>query len=261
MAFTDWIDGQRFADLAGGLLHADCLSTRGRFAYCRTHLVPRFAQALAVGPPTILITAGSDALADDALAGQVPPNVVRWYSTNATAADARLQGIPIGFPANPRKLAAAAALAIPRTEKALLYVCHTENDLPCYVPRRGLRDRFAREAGGAGGWATVEGGADCSAVPPERFYAGLRSHPFTLAPPGAGPDTHRVWEALCLGCVPIILRGDWWRWFAELPALVVDSWDEVTPERLNAERGLCARAQDPHPLLTFDYWRRSIERH
>jgi hypothetical protein len=62
-------------------------------------------------------------------------------------------------------------------------------------------------------------------------------HRFAACPRGNGIDTHRVWEALYLGVVPVVERSPSVEHFAAqgLPMVVVDGWSEVTPERLEHE--------------------------
>jgi hypothetical protein len=56
---------------------------------------------------------------------------------------------------------------------------------------------------------------------------------FVVSPEGAGTDCHRSWEAIALGCVPIIKRNSISVLFKELSALIVDDWVEVNKTRLN----------------------------
>jgi hypothetical protein len=38
----------------------------------------------------------------------------------------------------------------------------------------------------------------------EEYLHEMNKHKFVLCPVGHGPDTHRLWEAIALGCVPIV---------------------------------------------------------
>ena len=54
----------------------------------------------------------------------------------------------------------------------------------------------------------------------------MRDTMFIPSPAGNGLDCHRTWEALYLGCVPVILKSDFCgekNW----PILIVDDWDEL----------------------------------
>lgn len=55
---------------------------------------------------------------------------------------------------------------------------------------------------------------------------------FVLSPEGAGMDCHRTWEAILLGCVPIVKRNPLAPLFAELPVMIVDDWTEVNRQSL-----------------------------
>ena len=55
---------------------------------------------------------------------------------------------------------------------------------------------------------------------------------FVLSPEGAGMDCHRTWEALMLGCVPIVRRNALAPLFANLPVWIVDQWSEVTAHNM-----------------------------
>ena len=59
------------------------------------------------------------------------------------------------------------------------------------------------------------------------FWDNLRRVSFALAPWGRGLDSNRVYEALLLGSIPIVLTSPLDRLYSELPVLVVDRWDRV----------------------------------
>lgn len=55
----------------------------------------------------------------------------------------------------------------------------------------------------------------------------LRSR-YVLSPPGNGLDCHRTWEAIYLGCIPIVKREFWPFSHLKLPALVLDDWSDIS---------------------------------
>jgi hypothetical protein len=55
---------------------------------------------------------------------------------------------------------------------------------------------------------------------------------FVLSPYGMGPDCHRTWEALVLGCIPIIHSSNMDPLFNDLPVLLVNDWADLTLELL-----------------------------
>ena len=56
-----------------------------------------------------------------------------------------------------------------------------------------------------------------------------------LAAAGRGLDTHRVYEALLMGCIPVVRHSAAALCaYQHLPVLILDRWDELTVERLVA---------------------------
>lgn len=57
-------------------------------------------------------------------------------------------------------------------------------------------------------------------------------HAFVVSPHGGGYDCHRTWEALLLGCIPIVKTSAIDSLFEDLPVLIVQEWADVTEELL-----------------------------
>jgi hypothetical protein len=64
-------------------------------------------------------------------------------------------------------------------------------------------------------------------ITPKEYRKLLLRSKFVLSPPGNGPDCHRTWEALYLGAIPIVLRNSWPFSNKNIPALVVESWNNL----------------------------------
>ena len=56
---------------------------------------------------------------------------------------------------------------------------------------------------------------------------------FVVSPPGEGLDCHRTWEALCLGCIPILISSPLDDLFEDLPVLIVSSWSDISQNLLD----------------------------
>jgi hypothetical protein len=77
---------------------------------------------------------------------------------------------------------------------------------------------------------------------------------FVISPEGIGMDCHRTWEAILLGCVPIIKRNSLAPLFINLPVYVVDDWSEVNAANLRKfSDGLLGRKFD-FTILFRNYW-------
>jgi hypothetical protein len=55
---------------------------------------------------------------------------------------------------------------------------------------------------------------------------------FVISPHGNGLDCHRTWEAILLGCIPIVKKSSIDSLYEDLPVLIVDEWTDVTKELL-----------------------------
>jgi len=96
------------------------------------------------------------------------------------------------------------------------------------------------------------------AVPRQSTWLRQSECMFVLSPEGAGMDCHRTWEALLLGCVPIVKRNALTKLFAQLPVLVVEDWNEVRHETLlHYAQGLGHRQFDFSALFR-EHWIRKI---
>lgn len=78
-------------------------------------------------------------------------------------------------------------------------------------------------------------------IPPAVIYDKTLESRFALCPRGCGVDTHRFYECIYLGCVPIVIRTHtaFDRLYAAFPCLVVERWADVTEELLNASYPKC----------------------
>lgn len=75
----------------------------------------------------------------------------------------------------------------------------------------------------------------CSVATVKPFADYLREmaeYKFVLSPQGAGIDCHKTWEALLLGCVPIVKTSSIDSLYNGLPVIIVKDWEEITQEFL-----------------------------
>ena len=250
------IDCQKFADLAGVAFDVTKVTSLP-IRYCKTDWMERNQAELQKGSPCILITSSSDASVDSEMLSKLPKNVVCWYSTNVVVGDTRLISIPIGFVFHPgrTRVLIEQAKKGPQQPANLMYMNFSRHCPSLKGKREGLYEFF-----GGNTWVTTKGGNSFDDVSPEQFYFDLATHPFTLSPPGAGPDCHRHWEAMALGSIPIVLRSPATKILDDLPCLQVDSWVEVTRERLRKEIVLLKQRFDSPAMrkLSMKYWQEKI---
>jgi hypothetical protein len=156
----------------------------------------------------------------------------RWFAQNVTVAHPRLEPIPIGISnsmwphGNLRILHRAMRRRSRRPPTELIFMSFMQTHPSRDAAATALRDAFP------------DAPLDLSPTRPwPRYLELLGSHRFCACPRGNGIDTHRVWESLYLGVVPVVERSvlsEHWR-KQGLPQVIVDDWREVTQERLMRE--------------------------
>ena len=124
--------------------------------------------------------------------------------------------------------------------------------------RQECYDLFAGEGAGAAGSSFVYNLNDASAVmsevtpeenhfekvPAALVYDKTLESRYALCPRGCGVDTHRFYECIYLGCIPIVVRTHtvFDRLYAPdtgFPCLVVERWEDVTGELLDQSYPEC----------------------
>ena len=93
------------------------------------------------------------------------------------------------------------------------------------------------------------------------YFETLNRYKFVACPEGNGPDTHRVWEAMLLGAIPVALSNPLIEHFKALglPVLVMDDWQKlefITEKDLESAykeiMSKCGPIKDN--LLAMHYW-------
>jgi len=81
---------------------------------------------------------------------------------------------------------------------------------------------------------------------------------FCICPYGSGYDSHRVWEALYLGSIPVVPNGPVFN-YKNLPFLKVDNWNTVNVNLLEDAYDKIINNDYDLNELNIDYWRAEIE--
>jgi len=96
-----------------------------------------------------------------------------------------------------------------------------------------------------------------------RYLENLRRYAFTVCPVGNGIDTHRLWEVLYMGGIPIIQKNRILESLLEgLPFVLVEDWDQINDEVFLQENWdrLSAQSTFNFDKLKLDFWINQIHR-
>ena len=266
---TDWITGEKFVEL-GEMVYSsrsnhDCNPLEDTFCHCKlkkrnivyTHTMyakDLFRQIEGLNCEFVIVTHNSDTNVDF-----LPPrNVVKWFTQNVNITNRRIESIPIGlennkwFKAARKKDKMEQVLKTSRKHKNLVYMNHNIKTNP--EERQYVYDVMRNKP-----WVTVNMGVNGQAF--DQYIDDIYNHKYVLCPRGNGIDTHRLWETLYMGSVPVV-RKDVNNWFYNnLPILYVNDWESVTDELLNAMWSNFENGIWDKEILTFKYWRNKILNH
>jgi hypothetical protein len=77
---------------------------------------------------------------------------------------------------------------------------------------------------------------------------------FVISPLGNGMDCHRTWEALILGCIPIVRSSPIDGLFEDLPVLIVDNWSDINQQLLDKTVLEYRNKNFNYDKLQLKYW-------
>lgn len=88
----------------------------------------------------------------------------------------------------------------------------------------------------------------------ETFLSEIKSSKFVLCPRGNGIDTHRIWESLYMGSIPIVIYESAHKEFVDLPILFISNWEEINKSFLNEKYEQITKQQYNMEKLKISYW-------
>ena len=94
----------------------------------------------------------------------------------------------------------------------------------------------------------------------DSYLEDISSHKFVLSPEGNGTDTHRTWECLYLGSIPIEKRNINNSFYQDLPICFVDDWSDINEKFLNDEYDRISNQNFDLSKLNFEYWKEKIKK-
>jgi hypothetical protein len=264
----DWITGEKFVHTADLVYYPkgakDCNPLVNTYCPCAlkertiiyTHTMyvhQLFDEIRKLKAEFVIVTHNCDANVDDSY--NIPDNVVRWFTQNVDTVNPKVESIPIGlendkwFKAVNKKTKMEELMSRPHQHKNLVYLNSNVKTNP--QERQPLYDIFSDKH-----WVTTVHGIN--GVEFDTYLENIHSHPFVFCPDGNGIDTHRLWETLYMGSIPIVKRGINTEFYKDFPICYVDNWGEVTQEFLHDALQRAALLPWYRAMLEFEYWKNKI---
>ncbi len=234
---------------------------QGHLVFVKTDYLDRFVHDIHphILHPYILITHNSDDPSPgpyrELLDGE---KLLAWFGQNHDGyAHPKMYPLPIGLAnrcwnhGDPQAVQHVKIQALPK--RHLAYMNLNVETYP--QERRGVYDYFLHEP-----YCYIPDSVRFKGQPEkyETFLQDVASSIFVIAPRGNGLDTHRLWEALYLGSIPVVKSSSLDPLYRDLPVLIVKDWTEVTEEFLQKQVQEFQTVPENLESLYIDYWIQNI---
>ena len=211
--------------------------------YVASDGIPYFVEHILgkINAPFVLVTGDSDLPINLSTLGQSlesllsSPKLLSWYAQNKNVQHSKIQSLPIGINihnlwSNP--LEWGGGFILPAMQELQLKTI-AQNAKPF-----SLRDskifcnwHFSIDRADRKQCLDQIDHALCyfqeKPLPMAQTWELQSQFQYVLSPHGAGLDCHRTWEALILGCVPIVKSSSIDDLFAGLPVIIINDWQEI----------------------------------
>ena len=150
------------------------------------------------------------------------PNLIRWFAQNVEINHPKLESIPIGL-ANgeiERNEDLYLKMIADKEDKRNMLYCN--NTIWSHVGERAKCQKSIERYGLK----------NSERVSIDVYLENIKTSYFALAPDGNGVDTHKLWECLYLKTIPIVTKSINSNFYADLPILFIDEWEDFNPNSL-----------------------------
>lgn len=266
---TTTISGQEFIFTKDDIIYSDKFLQleNESIAYMKTDLLKARAHSIMwrgkhhiLRPAKIWITGHSDFSIDASLFQIYKHSCKQWYCSNKDVDEKQLQSLPLGITncTNESSLhpiygnidIMIETMGAPRKIVNLAYM---NFNIGTYRVERAPCFEYFKDMP----WVT-KGVNDVTLEGRKQFLEECRNHTFVICPRGNGIDTHRLWETLYMGSIPIVKKHIHLSEFSDLPILFVDDWNEVTEDFLQKKYNEMKSKTYTMEKLTFGYWKKRI---
>tara|TARA_Y100000768_G_C23916831_1_gene652775 strand:+ start:254 stop:1162 length:909 start_codon:yes stop_codon:yes gene_type:complete len=215
-------------------------------------------------PPFLSYPVNNEKIQKKAEALIEKPELIFWFAKNPCIIHSKISAFPIG-PKWHRNIQVKESMKnifnslcttpkeslLNRSKKPNLlffnFNVETTRD-PFYKPHKNIRSNIKTILSKNFTWINNQ--------PFEKYMQILNNHKFCVSPPGNGIDTHRCWEALMMGTIPLLVTSPIDYLFDRLPVIIVDDWNKITPEYLMQQYEIILKNVDQYDFssLYTDYW-------
>ncbi len=252
----------------------DCMKDNNIIYVCN-YAIQNFSKILENIPYKIILVSGDSdcTISHDFFKGINEfidnPKIIHWFAQNCTYLHPKITGIPIGLDyhtMNEKKTDWGNKILPIEQENLLVSIKNSSK--PFY-------DRYIKCYSNFHFFTKTKHGYDrvdaISKLKPELVdyeknkvdrkttWETQSKYAFVISPHGNGLDCHRTWEALCLGCIPVVKKSEISYLYDELPVLIVEDWENISNELLKETVDKFKNTKFNYDKLNLEYWLKLIK--
>lgn len=231
--------------------------------FCHTdHLLAEFNYIRSLPNNVVLITANSDEGITDHHVSLVPNNVAVWFAVNALSRDSRLVPLPLGLGNTQVSVRPGHGVGYfergTEIESLLRRPLHQEPTKKLYAnftigtnPNHRTPIKIICENLSHVDWQEPN-------LTFRDFFDQILNYQMVVCPMGNGVDTHRLWEVLYTGRIPVTIKGGDFKiydLYEKLPIIILDSPDDLyNLSLIESKYNLILSTKYDQDLLDCNWW-------
>lgn len=206
-----------------------------------------------------VVTAQWDPGADKSFLNILPENLVNWWTINAHLIHDKVKPIPLGLQ-NIHWKWHGNIQSDPKTYIKFNKFKKSKNILASFSVKNNITERqSALDALEQGNlefdfrrFSSIDRGNESFV---KDYFKKASEYRFILCPAGVGVDTHRLWECLYLGSIPITKNYNVYRDFKDYPIIFLENWSDINDIDLDREFEVKVNQLKKENRIYLDYWK------
>ena len=201
-----------------------------------------------------LITHQSDTMINKKLYKKKPKCINNWYALNVDYEKDYLHSLPLGIANEYSSKKNITSTKINKNNfeyfklNTNVYINFT--DSTNRNERAWIKDYFKKYK-----WADIEN----ETLSIEDYSKKINKSGYVLCPWGNGVDSHRIWETLFLGSIPIVKRHLTFRNLEDLPIFFVDDFRDINEDKLKEFMNSLKDKKFSLEKLEIPYWEKFVK--
>lgn len=227
----------------------DKITKAGQVAFVKTDLISHFFRDIVPKLDyNIKIITHNSALGIDARYSSFldNPKIIKWYAQNANYYHPKLESVPLGI-ANRHWPHGDTSLLDDLNDKNINkdHLVYMNFDLKTnIVERTKIYNLFNGKDFVLNGDKKIF----------KDYLADLARCKYTISPPGAGIDCHRIWESVAVGTIPIVQNCHNITFHTKMPIMIIDDWNTVDRKILEHKYDFYMSELYNKSALFLDHW-------